>query len=516
MTKRDMIVVDGVLQYGQPTQNITGHRRFKAAKPGRLAGGFSNLMATSPRMEVREDLRGLVGHSRLASQNFDHVKSFERIIRRHVIGPAGIALQMISKNADGKLDNLANTAIEQGWREWGKRGTCTVCGRLSWWQVEKTAATMLAREGNFFLRKWVGSGFGPFGFQVQLISIDLLDIDYRAQLSSGGYIEAGLEFDRWGKIVAFHFWDGHPAEHFAPTTRRRIRIPASQIVHVIRPEETGQDLGKPELHTALRRLNMLNKYEESGLTAAWFGAAAMVFFEQQMGEDGPAPAAALEDSDLDDVPEEMTAGSMIDLPPGVTVKGNPSNYPDQAMGEFNKSLLKGGAAGAGVAYGSLAADSTGSTFTSLRHDDGEQQDEMRMFQRDLYEGMHEQVFQAWILPALLSGNIRLPNGTPLPAVKVEKYRACAWRPRGWESINPKEDATANDKNLANMLVAPSEIAAKSGQDYEQRLDRIAADIQMMRDKKIPLPAAYRDPAPNAPATAEDVEDAVSDGLQNKD
>lgn len=507
-------VVDGVLQHAPTAPAAAQHtRRFKAAKSGRLAGGFGNLFATSARMELREDIRGLVGHSRVAAQNFDHVKSYERLIRRHVIGASGIALQMACKNANGTLDTGANKAIEDAWRRWGKRGVCTVCGGLSWWQVEKVAATMLAREGNFFLRVWMGSQFGPFGFQVQLISIDLLDLDYRGHLSDGGYIEGGMEFDAWGKIVAFHFFDGHPAEHFTAGTRNRIRIPAAQIIHVIRPEETGQDLGKPELHTALRRFNMLNKYEESAQTAAWYGAAAMVFFEQQMGEDGPAPAAALEDSSLDDVPEEMTAGSMIDLPPGVTVKGNPSNYPDQAMGPFNTSLLKGGAAGAGVSYGSLAADSTGSTFTSLRHDNGEQQDEIRMFQRDLFEGLHERVFQAWITPAILTGQVILENGTRLPASRAAKFRAATWRPRGWESVNRKEDATANDKDLANLLIAPRDIVARRGEDFEQLVDRIAGDLEFMRLKGLPLPAALAGKNPSEPITAEDVETAVQDSLQ---
>ena len=214
--KRGLEVRNGVLGYGTtPATVAPTHkhqvRRFKAAKSGRLVNGFgSTLLRASPRQEVRQDLRGLINHARFAAQNVDHLKSYEMMVRRHVVGWNGISLQSTATNPDGKPDRLANSAVESAWTKWGRRGTCTPCGRLSWWQIEKVAATMLAREGNFILREWRGRRFGDFGYQVQPLSVDLLDLDLVQTLKGGNYIDGGVEFNEFGRPLAFYFFDGHP------------------------------------------------------------------------------------------------------------------------------------------------------------------------------------------------------------------------------------------------------------------------------------------------------------------
>ena len=503
--KRGLEIRDGLLTYGSsPARAAVTHkhqvRRFKAAKGGRLVNGFGgSLLGASPRQEVRQDLRGLINHARFAAQNVDHLKSYEMMVRRHVIGWNGISMQMTAKDLNGTPDRAANTAVETAWNEWGKRGNCTPCGRLSWWQIEKVAATMLAREGNYILREWRGSRFGKFGYQVQPLSVDLLDLDLVQTLKNGAYIDGGVEFDEFGKPLAFYFFDGHPQESHTGKSRNRIRVPADQVIHVLRHTETGQALGIPESHTALRRFNMLHKYEESALTAAHYGAAAMVFLEQQ--SDG-TPAPAPDDAE-DEIPEEMEAGSIVDLPPGYKVTGNPSNYPDANMPGFMKSMLRGGAAGLGVSYAGLTSDMEGANFSSLKDGRGEERDEWRVFQRDLSEGLHGEVVKGWIGPAFLSGQVKLKNGKPLPASKLDKFEGAAtWRGRGWASVNPKDDATANAKNLENRLTTPSDIVAERGEDYEALVDRLARDMEVLAAAKIPLSAALAgvvDASPDDPA-----------------
>lgn len=499
--KRGLEVRNGVLGYGTaPATAATPYkhqvRRFKAAKSGRLVNGFgSSLLGASPRQEVRQDLRGLINHARFAAQNVDHLKSYEMMVRRHVVGWNGIALQCTATNPDGKPDRLANAAVESAWSKWGKRGNCTPCGRLSWWQIEKVAATMLAREGNFILREWRGRRFGDFSYQVQPLSVDLLDLDLVQTLKGGAYIDGGVEFNEFGKPLAFYFFDGHPQEAHTGRGRNRIRVPADQVIHVLRHTETGQALGVPEAHTALRRFNMLHKYEESALTAAHYGAAAMVFLEQE--SDG-TPAPAGHDGD-DEIPEEMEAGSIVDLPPGYKVTGNPSNYPDANMPGFMKSMLRGGSAGLGVSYAGLTSDMEGANFSSLKDGRGEERDEWRVFQRDLWECLHGEVFKGWIGPAMLSGQVKLKTGNPLPASRVDKFLdAATWRGRGWASVNPKDDATANEKNLANRLTTPSDIVSERGEDFEALVDRYARDLEVLENAQVPLSAALAGTPPPSP------------------
>ncbi len=486
----------GVLGYA-PDDASYGTRRFKAARPGRLANGFGALMMNSPRAEVRQDFRGLVSHARHAARNNDYLKSYEGMTRRHGVGPNGFSLQMTAKGAEGKLDKSGNAAFEAAWKRWGERGNCTTCGRMNWHQVEKVAATMLGREGNFLLRKWVGRQFGPFGFQVQPLSIDLLDVDMVQSLANGAYIDGGIEFSELGRPLAFHMFDGHPAEPHTGRGQTRLRIPANQIIHVLRHTETGQALGFPESHTALRRFNMLGKYEESALAAAHWGAANMVFISQEM--DGTPTPAPDDDEEGAETPQEMEAGQIVELPPGYKATATPSNYPDANMPGFLKSLTHGGAAGLGVSHAGLTTDVKDASFASLKDARGEEREEWKMWHGDLSDGLHNEVFKSWAPMALLSGQVTLPDGKMIPASRTAKFeRAATWRGRGWASMNPKDDAVANEKDLANRLVAPSDIAAGRGEDFEQLAERFARDIETLEAARPGLAQALLSAKPAQP------------------
>lgn len=445
-----------------------------AARPDRLAGRFGGLLGASMRAETNMSLRGLVAHARHGAQNMDLVKSYERMVRRHVVGPQGVRLQMDIQDPNGAKDTRANALIEKAWKKWAKRGNCTICGKLSWWNVENIAATMLAREGNFLLRTYTGRRFGSFGFQVQVLSIDLLDIDYRASLGADRFVDAGIEYDHNGKVLAYHMWSQHPTEWRYAADTRRIRIPADQIIHVQRFSEAMQDLGVPESHTALRRFNMLNQYEEAALTAAHFGAAAMVFFEN---EDGDAPGAK------DQVPQDIEAGTTATLPAGYKVSPWAPNYPDGDMPDFTAAMQMGGSAGLGVSYAGLTGDTTKTNFASFKAGKDEERDEWRMFQRDLYEGLHDQVFMRWLPAGMITTQV------PLPMAKIEKFDAASWRPRGWTSVNPKDDAVKDAADINNGLRAPSDIVAERGDDYERVTKQTAADLKLREQEGLPPPGA---------------------------
>jgi lambda family phage portal protein len=451
-------------------------RSYRAAYPDRLASGFGFFGPTT-RDEVRREIRGLVRHSRHAAHNFDFARAYEMLFRRHVIGPNGIRLQMDVREMDGRADTVANAALESAWAKWGKKGSPTICGSLSWWGVECVIATAIAREGGAFLRFHEGAGRGPFGIQVEPVLFDRLDLDLTTPLGSGDYIESGIEFNRDGRILAFHIWDKPQSEAHRGTMHKRDRVPAAKMIYVSVPEEAGQVMGVPRSSTALRLMNMSEKYQESAMAAANYGAAQMVFFEQadSSGQIGGTAAA--------EVPiDEVEAGTMAMLPPGVKAVPHSPHYPDAAVEPFMRHMGTSQAAGLGVAYETLTADLSRANFSSLRAGKGEERDEWRMLQRAIFEGLHDQVFARWLPLALLSGRIRLPVD------KLDKFQAATWRPRGWPSVNPKDDATANANDLASGNKSLTEIVAERGRALEDVLDERAAEVAAFKARGLPVPA----------------------------
>ncbi|QDF14253.1 portal protein [Dinoroseobacter phage vB_DshS-R4C] len=510
-------------------------RSYRAAKSDRIAGGFG-VFPTTPRDELRREIRGLVGHSRHAAQNFDYARAYEMLTRRHVIGFNGIRLQMDVRDPGGKKDVAAGAQIESAWARWGKmKNSPTPCGRLSWWGVECQVATGIAREGGSFVRihqgtnrgrfgfqvepipfdlldldltgPTPGGGFvgiareggsfvrihqgtnrGRFGFQVEPIPFDLLDLDLTGPTPGGGFVESGVEFDATDRVVAYHMWSAAMSEGHRPGARRRLRIPAAQMLYVLVPEEIGQALGVPRSATALRLMNLSEKFQESALTAANYGASNMVFFER--AADNGVVTGPEDDAQIPI--DQIEAGTLTELPPGVKAVSHNPAYPDAAVGPFLRQMGTSQAAGLGVSYETLTADLSGANFSSLRAGKGEEREEWRMLQRAVFEGLHDRVFSRWLPLAMLSGEVRLP------LAKLDKFDAATWRPRGWPSVNPKDDATAHEKDLKNGVRTRTEICAERGRDFADVVAEAAAERQMMRDAGLDPDAPLRTSPPETP------------------
>lgn len=460
-----------------PVVRRSARRSWKAARPDNFANGFS-FGQTSSREVVRQDHRGLVNHSRHAARNFDQARNYEMLIRRHVVGKEGIRLKMDVRTPDGSKDRDANRIIQNAFTKWARMGQTTPCGRLSWWGVQCVGITALAREGVFLARKHRGRSFGDFGFQIEPLPLDLLDTDLTRTLPNGGFIEMGVECNRFGKPRAFHFWNAPQDAGHLSRYRKRVRVPASDIIMATLPEEVAQLLGVPRTSTGMRMMNLRERFITSAMVAANYGAAQMMFFETESGG-GYAPA---DDDEFDEPPEQIEAGTTAILPPGLKAVPHDPKYPDQAVGPFLKTMDTSTASGLGVSHETLSGDLSGANFSSLRAGKGEERDEWQMVQRGFYEGFHDHVFRDWLGMAMLRG--KLGN---LPMSRMEDYDAARWRPRGWPSVNPKDDASANASDLDNGLKSRSEICEARGVDFEELVEEIAAEEEAIR-------AANVDPA----------------------
>ena len=96
----------------------------------------------------------------------------------------------------------------------------------------------------------------------------------------------GVEVDDFGKAVTYHLLGEHPGDHeFANSySRKHVRVPADQMLHVFLPERAHQTRGVPMLATAIGALKMLHGYREAELVAARVAASKMGFITSPDGE----------------------------------------------------------------------------------------------------------------------------------------------------------------------------------------------------------------------------------------
>jgi lambda family phage portal protein len=442
-------------------------RSYDAGIPDRLVNGWSlGGWLTSERDELAEALPGMIAHSRHLARRNDYMRAFLGLVSRNVIGPQGIRLQMDVREIDGRADGLANDLIEAAWSDWSRPQNCSVNGRLGWHRLQVEAARMAARDGAVLVRMYRGRKFGAAGLQLRLMPIEYLDLQRHQVSREGNTVHAGVEVDDLGRVAALHLHRQHPGARWIMAGGRRgevERVPADQVLILSRPEDPDGVLGAPWGASAFRRLNMMGDYESAALNAARYGARKIGFFEQ-MSEEGALPPGEIE-------MEDQEAGEFEYLPPGTKVSTFDPAYPDGDMAPFMALMLRGAAAGLGVAYSSLANDLTGANFSSLRAGLGEERDEWRMLQSWMTDALCVPVFAAWLDMAMLTGAV------PLPASKVAKFNRARWRARGWASVDPIKEAQANESDLALRLKSPFEIVAARGADLEE----VYADIKRAAD-----------------------------------
>lgn len=424
----------------------------------------------------------LVARSREQWSNNDYVRAFVRLVRQNIVGPQGVLMQAKVKKPRGALDKETNAALEADFEEWCKAGNCDVTGKLSWRAIQTLAIETTARDGEFVLRKIYGKDAGPYGFALQMIDPQRLSVRYEnAKIDNdGGFIRHSIEYNRYGRPVAYHFasvdeWDAY---YYSYAGRGFVRIPADEIIHGFVHEMVGQRRGLPWASTSLFRLHHLQGFEDASVQNARAGATKMGFIQWK---EGFGPEAD------DDTGVEIDAEplSFHELPEGAEFKEFNPNYPSGEFATFHKAMLRGAAAGMGVLYNNMAGDLEGVNFSSIRQGTLDEREHWKECQQWLIEVLCIPVYESWLAYRLLAGGITTGNGRPVPATRLSDCKSVVWQPRRWAWIDPRADVDAALSSMRGGLISPSAIIREQGRDPETVFLEIAEDIKAMESAGIP-------------------------------
>ena len=452
---------------GQPQRSHV--RRFEGARIDRVAADWF-ATETSINEELRADLNGLRKRGRQLRNNNDFARKFVGMCEQNIVGPSGVRLQVRVEDRPGLSDGAANDAIESAWAEWQK--VCDVTGQMHFRDLCEALVGSLPSDGEFLVRMVQGADAGNrFNFALQVIDVDRIDTGYNGRHGDNTVI-MGIEVDAYRRPVAVHLFEAHPND--GPRTgRRRIRVPAGEVLHRFKVERAEQVRGIPWMAPGMLSLHHLGGFQLSALLAAEHGANHYGFFQQGEGA-GPGPAIGGVEAD-GDVSVNITTsqpGMYDTLPAGYTFQPHDSKYPNEVFGPFVKTILQRIATGWRVAYHSLANDLEGVSFSSIRSGTLEERDRWMDDQEWFISAFMEPVFMAWLRLSLLSGAITMPNGSPLPAAKFAKFSRHEWQPRRWDWVDPKSDMEAKILSVRAGLIPPQDLAASMGYDFEDTLKAI--------------------------------------------
>lgn len=423
--------------------------------------------------EIRGELSLLRGRSRELTRNVSWARRYTRHVANNVIGHRGIRLQ-------GRLDAgpVANQQLEAAWKEWGRVGSCTVDGKLSWLGLQRLIMTSLPVDGETLVR--LVRGFdNDFGFALQLLDPDQLDHTYNrmADPNSGQReIRMGVEIDDWSRPIAYHLWSSDSSRTYE---RVRQRVPADQILHFGDPYRPNQTRYLPWFTSVMLDANMLRGYFEAELVASRVAATKGGFFTRKGSDDmhpGPEPEKAPDKLVMDAEP-----GVFEELPYGVEFTSWDPTHPTHAFGDFTKAILRSISSGLGISYTALTGDLTDVNYSSIRAGMLDERDVYRAHQQWLIEQLHDRVYREWFKLALLAGRLD-------PRIDLPGYAAVEWQPRGWAWVDPEKDMKAAAAAVDRGFNSRTNIVGEQGRDLEEVFTDLEREREMAESHGIDLDA----------------------------
>jgi lambda family phage portal protein len=490
-------------------QRITGStpaapmqlRRFEAARIDRLTAGWF-ATESSINEELRSDLNSLRRRGRELDNNNDYARKFRGMCEDNIIGPGGIRLQAKVEVNRSRPDDLANDAIESAWARWGQQ--CDVTGALSLRDLCASIVGSLPSDGEFLVRMVRGADAGnPFNFALQVIDVDRIDTGFNGTFE-GNTVIMGVEVNAYRRPLALHLFESHPNDGVR-SARRRIRVPAADLIHGFRRVRAEQMRGIPWMAPGMLSLHHLSNFMQSAILAAEHGANHYGFFKQSIDAQGGPPIGVVEESQVNITTSQP--GIYDTLPVGYEFQQHDSKYPNEVFGPFSKTVLQRIATGWRVAYHSLANDLEGVSFSSIRSGTLEERDRWMVDQQWFVDCFMEPVYNAWLQMALMSGQITSANGVAMPASKIGKFARHEWQPRRWEWVDPKSDMEAKILSVRAGLMAPQDLSAAMGYDFEDTLKAIKRAQELAATLGVNLTAYESTPGaqpanPPAPAPKE--------------
>ena len=304
----------------------SGQRRLKGFTTSR-AHVNSLIAASGPEMNARA--RWLVRNNGYAA---NAIESWAANTVGDGISPNSSIAQASRKDA-----------VQRLWLAWTDDADAE--GLTDFYGLQRRTAREVFMTGEVFLR------FRPrrpedglvVPLQVQMLPSEMLPLAHNAADGNGNIIRQGIEFDRVGRRTAFHFLRRHPGDSTDPgLSGETVRVPASEVLHVIDPVEAGQLRGVSRFAPAIVKLFLLDQYDDAELDRKKVAAMYAMFVTS------PAPDNPLAPHDEE---YEVAPGQVVRLDPGEDVTVSAPADSGATYEPFQYRTLLQISAALGIPYG---------------------------------------------------------------------------------------------------------------------------------------------------------------------
>lgn len=484
-----------------PRARATSHYGASLDAPDMVAWRPQRLSADS---DLLPDLPDLVGRSRDSDRNNGIARGGVQTILDNVIG-TGLRLtarpnyhalqQQLGPRYDKQwaIEWAAN--VEYWFHSWWWSSACHWNDTLNGDMIaELQYRSKLMNGESITLPMWSDDPIDGFHTKLHTIESDRLsNPDWKMDTLN---LRAGIEIDRYGKPLAYHFRDTHPGELFpiqAFAAGRWERIPRKtefgrlRVIHDFDCERSGQSRGKPLFSPVLDQFKNIDRYVKAEIQAALLNSTIAGTIETDLDQ---AHIVEMFNADPDkyQIMRNQSAavlkpGAILPLAPGDKLQPFLPQRQATAFGIFLKNVYRVIAVGADLPYELLMKDFSESNYSNTR---AAMLEAWRAFnrRRDRFgSSWFDPIYALFVEELVNDGRIEAPGFYENRCA----YLRCKWigPGRGW--VDPVKEAQAAQIRIQAGISTLEDECAEQGRDWRETMDQLQTE-NMERQERGLMPA----------------------------
>lgn len=392
--------------------------------------------------------------------------------------------------------------VEAHFRSWADTTDCDAARTL-----DLLGLTVLALGGEMVngdavaIPHWLPRPDSPWATRLSVIEADRLETP--PHLEGMARIRRGVELDRHGAPVAYHFRAAHPGDALylrgdeAMDLNRWERVPAftpwgrRRVIHLHAKERTGQTRGKPIVSAVMREFHMAGKYAQNELQASLANSLVAAFLESDLDQESASALFGEQPRDAwaTSVRQAQSIGKLqgaavIPLPAGAKMSSFTPGRPNVAFEAFMLAVERCIAAGMNLPYELFAKDFSRVNYSSARPALLEAWRYFHGRRRWLTSTWLRPIYELWLEEAVNAGVIEAPGFY----ANRYAYTRCrfVFGGKGW--VDPVKEITAAKLRLEIGVSTLEQECAEQGLDWEEVLHQQRIEAQRRAELGLQAPA----------------------------
>lgn len=500
-------VIDGVIATVAP--QVALKRLAARQKAEILNSGYGNYGASTTRKSLigwnyaggswREDINDNISVLRQRSRDIYMGVPVGRgavnTMRTNVVGRGLMLKPTIDAEALGiqqEQKKELEKKISREWALWAESPDCDMARLDNFYELQQLAfLNWLASGDTLVLLPVKQRANQPYDLRVQLVEADRLSSPNNFD-TFDNQIVGGVEVDRDGEVVAYHFSKHHPlsyanermewqrVEAYGKLTGRR------NVLHLMNRERIDQRRGVPFLAPVIEALKQLGRYTDAELVAAVVSGMFTVFIEKADNSSEDAIGAAIPEEEQVDAEDETTLelapGAIVDLGEGEKAHDINPGRPNANFNGFVEAICQQIGAALEIPY-ELLMKRFNSSYSASRGALEEAWKMFRMYRTWLANDFCQPIYEEWLAEAVAKGRIKAPGFFANP-IRRKAYCKAQWNGPARGLLNPVQEVNAAVTRVNNgFSTRSSETMEMAGGDFYSNCDQLKQEEEALREVK---------------------------------